>query len=666
MVELSFRLDDTFVQSYSLREVTWGFPSGDKGMSIGELTFLRTYSKLKEDGTKERWHETVRRVVEGVYSIQHDYVTEVTGTEWDWLKAQASAQEMYNRMYTFKFWAPGRGLENMGTEGVNGWGYSDRLYNCSFESTAGGGTSAYGRLFSKSMRGVGVGYDTIGAGRDSIRKPNGSYVYVIPDSTEGWVDSTIALLDAFFTGSPEPYFEYGGIRKKGSIIRSGGVAPGSEPLRLLHERIRRYYRGRIGQRTSSRTIVDTCNLIGKAVVAGGKRRTALISLGAYHDKDFANLKDFNLPENAERLDPDNGWGWASNNSLVLDSSDPFDFEEYAESVITGEPGLFFQDLQQNYGRLIDGYQPGIDPGTGTNPCGEITLENGETCNVVSTNPQAHSSMQDYLRTLKFAFLYAKSVTLMQTSWKHTNAVQMRNRRIGISMTGIAQFLEHHSLSQLTRWMDRGYHEIKHWDQVYSRWFGVRESIKLTTIKPEGTASLLAGATPGVHYPVHSTYIRRMQFAETDPLLEVLADAGYTIDDAKGHDTTKVVELPVKGEHVPSERDMSIEQKFAVAILAQTFWSDNAVSFTLKYWPGEKERLATLLRTHVGEYKSIACDPIYADESNAKELQLPYQGISDLQYEQECAKLEKVDLEYVYGNGEEAVGDKFCDGDVCVL
>jgi ribonucleoside-triphosphate reductase len=667
-MELAFKLDDAFVDEYSLRSVPWGFPSGDKGMSIGELTFLRTYSRKQEDGSKERWHETVRRVVEGVYSIQKDYVENVIGTPWDEDKAQASAQEMYERMFTFKFWPPGRGLENMGTEGVNGWGYSDRLYNCAFESTRGGGSAPYGNLFSKSMRGVGVGYDTLGAGADRIQSPVGTYEYVIPDSTEGWVHSTTALLDAFFTGGPLPIFEYGGIREKGSPIRSGGIAPGADPLRLLHTRLTEYYGRLSGSLTTSRTIVDTANLIGKAVVAGGKRRTALISLGDHRDDDFRNLKNFDLPENAERMDPKTGWGWASNNSLVLTREDSMDFEEYAAMQINGEPGLFVRDLQQNYGRMIDGQQTGIDgDAEGTNPCGEITLESGETCNVVSINLNNHSTREDYLRTCKFAFLYAKTVTLMRTSWKHTNAVQMRNRRIGVSLTGVSQFLQWHADTTLALWMDEGYEELKGWDKVYSRWFGVRESIKLTTIKPEGTASLLAGATPGVHYPVHSTYIRRIQFADTDPLLQVLADAGYTIEDANGHDTTKVVEFPVKTEPIPSERNLSIEQKLRVALLAQRYWSDNAVSFTLKFWPHEKEELARVLQKYWGQYKSITCDPIYGDESNAKEMQLPYQGISDLQYAAECDKLDAVDLERIYeGAGLAAVGDKFCDGDICVI
>lgn len=665
-MELSFRLDDAFVDSYEDREIRWGFPSAG-GLSIGELTYLRTYSRKKEDGSKERWHETVRRVVEGVYSIQKEYVENVVGSEWDEDKALRSAREMYSRMFTFKFWAPGRGLENMGTEGVNGWGYSDRLYNCAFESTGVGGSTPFGRIFDKSMRGVGVGYDTLGAGRNRILEPRGKYSYDIPDSTEGWVYSTVALLDAFFTGSPLPVFNYGLIREKGSVIRSGGVAPGPEPLRLLHKRLEEYYRGRVGNLTTSRTIVDTANLIGKAVVAGGKRRTALISLGSYRDRDFANLKNFNLPENAERLDPKTGWGWASNNSLVLNSDDDFDLDEYASWQINGEPGLFYKDLVQNYGRMVDGYQKGIDPAIGVNPCGEMPQEDGETCNVVTINMANHNTFEDFLRTTKFAYLYAKSVTLMKTSWKHTNAVQMRNRRIGVSLTGVAQFLAGKHSYQLAHWMDAGYKEVRGWDKIYSRWLGVRESIKVTTIKPEGTASLLAGATPGVHYPVHSTYIRRMQFAETDPLLDVLAEAGYTVEDANGHDTTKVVEIPVRGPQLPSERDLSVRQKLEVAILAQKYWADNGVSFTLTYWPEETQELAYWLKSYKGSYKSITCLPIYGDESNAKELQLPYQGISDLQYQAECDKVGEIDLDRVYETtGVEATGDRFCDGEACLI
>ena len=663
---MEFRLDDSFIDTYASRPVAWGFPSSD-GLSIGELTYLRTYSRKREDGTKERWHDTVRRVVEGTYTVQKEYVRDVIGTPWDEEKAQLSAQEMYDRMFSFKFWAPGRGLENMGTEGVNGWGYADRLYNCAFESTRGGGSTPFSRIFSKSMRGVGVGYDTLGAGSNRIHKPTGSYVYVIPDSTEGWVDSTAALLDAFFTGGPIPEFRYGLIRKKGSIIRSGGTAPGPDPLRLLHERLTRYYMERVGNLTTSRTIVDTANLIGKTVVAGGKRRTALISLGDYRDTDFKNLKNWNLPENMERLNVHDGWGWASNNSLVMNSDDPLDFEDFASMQINGEPGLFIKDLQQNYGRMIDGYNQGVDMCEGTNPCGEISLFNGETCNVASINTAAHTSRRDFLRTCKFVFLYAKTVTLMKTSWQHTNAVQMRNRRIGVSLTGVAQFLDRHSTSELAQWMDSGYQTIRHWDRVYSEWFGVRESIKVTTIKPEGTASLLAGATPGVHYPVHSTYIRRMQFSDNDPLLQVLAEGGYHIEPANGHDSTMVVEIPVRGPQVASERELSIRQKLDVALLAQEYWSDNAVSFTLTYWPEEEAELAKALKDSWGRYKSITCMPIYGDESNAREKQLPYQGISDLTFEEECAKLRPVDLNRVYeSEGIEQVGDKYCEGDRCIL
>ncbi len=666
---LSFALQDEFIDVYKDRPVAWGFPSA-AGLTVGELTFLRTYSRKKEDETKERWHETVRRVVEGSYSIQKDYIQNVTHTTWDDEKAQRSAQEMYERMFGFKFWAPGRGLENMGTEGVNGWGYSDRLYNCAFESTRDGGSAPFARLFTKSMRGVGVGYDVRGAGKNTIHEPKGHYPYTVSDSTEGWVQSTTALLDAFFTGGPIPKFNYDRIRPKGSPIRSGGRAPGAEPLRSLHRRLERYYRARSGEQTTSRTIVDTANMIGKAVVSGGKRRTALLVLGSKYDADFMRLKDPTNPANAERLGKD-GWGWAANHSIDVFSTDNIDWDEYAASQIYGEPGIFVRDLVQTRGRMIDPSYVYHDPfAIGTNPCGEISLENHETCNVVSVNMATHSTKADFLRTLKFAFLYAKSVTLMPTSWSDTNVVQMRNRRIGVSLTGVIQFLANHSKQELVQWMHDGYQTLREWDEIYSRWFGVRESIKVTTIKPEGTASLLAGATPGVHYPVESTYIRRMQFDNGDPLIEVLADAGYYVEPYNGNpDSTSVVELPTKGPQVSTEKEVSIGDKLDIALIAQRYWADNSVSFTLTFDPKtEQERLGNLLRETWGQYKSITCMPMFeADSESGRELQLPYEGISDAKYDKLTHNIRPVDIERVYQEeGVEQVGDKFCETDHCEI
>lgn len=664
---LSFKLSEDVVENVANSPVPWGFQSGPN-LTVGELTYVRTYSAKKEDETKERWHETCRRTVEGAFSIQKDYVTRVLNATWDEDKAQRSAAEMFSLMHKFKFWPPGRGLENMGTAGVNGWGYADRLYNCAFVSTRDkhNPTRPFASLMSKSMRGVGVGFDTDGASiLRRIRTPKGRFHYPIPDTTEGWVDSTEALLKSYFHGAPLPHFAYDKIRPQGSSINSGGLAPGPGPLMEVHETLTGLLSGLSGQLLSSRLIVDIANIEGKGVVSGGKRRTALLALGYSHDTDYVNLKNWSLPENRER----SAWGWASNNSLKVHSEDTMDFNAYAEQQLQREPGLFLTDLVQNYGRLVDGYGHILDKATGTNPCGEISLEDGETCNLVSINLMQQDDVRDFLRTIKYAYLYAKSVTLMPTSWPDTNYVSMRNRRIGCSVSGVAEFVEKHGWAVLRKWLDKGYTEIRQWDKLYSEWLCVRESLKVTTVKPEGTAALLSASTPGVHYPVARNYIRRMRMSVNDPLLEVLEDAGYYIEADKGNpEYTMVVELPTKGPQIRDEQEVSVYEKLGLATMLQDVWSDNQISFTLTFDKDKVEDLASALKMNWGRYKSLSCAPIYEveDADEARDKQLPYQGITQEQCEEMIKKLKPVDLEYVYNNGLVAEGERYCSTDRCEI
>ena len=151
----------------------------------------------------------------------------------------------------------------------------------------------------------------------------------------------------------------------------------------------------------------------------------------------------------------------------------------------------------------------------------------EKCNLVETFPTRCDNLQDYLRTLKFAFLFSKSVTLLPVQWGESNEVMTRNRRIGVSMTGVAQFAEQHGWAELRRWQDAGYKEIRKWDEVYSAWLGVRESIRVSTVKPSGTVSLLWGVTPGVHWPRESGfYVRTIREMKDSPFAKAMEDAGY--------------------------------------------------------------------------------------------------------------------------------------------
>ena len=134
--------------------------------------------------------------------------------------------------------------------------------------------------------------------------------------------------------------------------------------------------------------------------------------------------------------------------------------------------------------------------SGGNPCLEQSLESFEMCCLVETFPARHESKEDYLDTLKYAFLYAKTVTLGSTHWSKTNQVMLRNRRIGCSMSGVAQFTAQHGLPGLLEWCEEGYDQVQKIDATLSEWLAIPESIKTTSVKPSGTVSLLAGATPG--------------------------------------------------------------------------------------------------------------------------------------------------------------------------
>jgi len=664
---LSFRLQDDFISEYADRQPNWGYDIG-AGNTLGELTFITKYSRRKEDGTKERWHEACRRVVEGTYSILKDHCHQ-NRTNWNDNKAQKAAQDAYHRLFTFKWTPPGRGLWMMGTEFIHERNNSAALQNCAFISTeklsahsARSATLPFVRLMEMSMLGVGVGFDTKGVGNLEIHEPTEAIQeIVIEDSREGWYESVAILLESyFFKNRACVDFDYGLIREAGELIKGfGGVAAGPSPLRDLHNSIRVMFAGRDGQRITSTDIVDLMNLIGKCVVAGNVRRSAEIAIGDASDTEFLDLKD--REKNPERMGA-NGWGFTSNNSIFATVGD--DYSEIVERIQdNGEPGFLWLDLCKSHGRMIDPPNNKDHRAAGTNPCGEQTLESYECCTLVETFPYHHDDLEDYKKTLKHAYLYAKAVTLMSTHWPETNEVMQRNRRIGCSVSGVAQFVEDRGWTVLKNWLDEGYMAVQLRDRQYSEWLGVRESIKTTSVKPSGTVSLLAGATPGVHWPTASdTYIRRMRFATNDPFVPILESAGYHLEeDVMDPKHTLVAEFPTQGPHVRTERDVTIWEKTELAVMAARFWADNQVSVTVTFQDHEKDQIPALLSAKDGQLKSLSLLPLL-DVGGAYK-QMPYEGISPEMQVQMRENLRPMSWDTLYdGAANDAEGERFCSND----
>ena len=134
---------------------------------------------------------------------------------------------------------------------------------------------------------------------------------------------------------------------------------------------------------------------------------------------------------------------------------------------------------------------------GSNPCLEISLENFEFCNLSECFLPNNETFEEFKETLKFAYLYCKTITLLPTEHTRTNEVQMRNRRLGVSVSGVVDSFNKHGMRKTIEWLNKGYKYLEELDKMYSEWFKVGRSIKISTIKPSGSVSLLAAVSPGV-------------------------------------------------------------------------------------------------------------------------------------------------------------------------
>jgi adenosylcobalamin-dependent ribonucleoside-triphosphate reductase len=667
----SFRLTEDFIDSYRNKKAPFGYRDAG-GNSVGEITFLRTYSRLKEDGTKETWSDVCERVINGMYSLQKDHCKK-SRLPWNDAKAQASAKEAFDRLFNLKWTPPGRGLWMMGTQIVNVQKNSAALQNCAFVSTSEmtklNPSKPFTFLMEASMLGVGVGFDDKGADKDFIIfEPNKTVVTdVIADDRESWARATGDLINSYLKPDQSPIeFDYSLIRPLGSPIKTfGGTASGPAPLVKLHEAIKKIFKDRAGEKLTRRDIADIGNLIGVCVVSGNVRRSAELLIGRIDDQDFLNLKNAEVFPERNSYDSENpGWGWMSNNSVEVSVGQ--DLSPIVDGIArNGEPGVIWMDMSRKYGRLADPPNNKDHRVAGFNPCAEQSLESYECCTLVETYLGRHDSLEDYKRTLKFAYLYAKTVTLLPTHWEETNAIMQRNRRIGTSMSGVADFADGNGMPVLRDWMDQGYKTVQRYDNIYSEWLGVRESIKMTTVKPSGTVSILAGESPGVHWTPGGKYFNRaIRFSNEDPMLPLFRLANYRVEPAsESPSTTSVVFFPIESSAVRSEKDVTIFEKMSLAAVAQRYWSDNSVSVTISFnAETEKQHVGTVLHMYDGQLKTVSFLP----EGNTTYPQMPYTQITKEQYEQDgVMKLFPIDFSGVYaGMAADAIGESYCTTDSC--
>ena len=603
--------------------------------SVGYLTFKRTYSRKfnPEDSDlapTEEFIDTINRVISASDKQLHCGFSK---EEEDRLRGY---------LLKLKGSVAGRFWWQLGTPTVDRLGLAS-LQNCAF-TVVDHPIVPFTWCMDMLALGAGVGYniqkvhvDKLPAVREWFRAPtrvdNGGADFIIPDSREGWVRFLAKTLKAAFLSERKEKgsFTYSTqvVRGKGTPIKGfGGVASGPEDLCWGIGKISEILIRRSGKKVRPIDCLDIMNIIGHIIVAGNVRRSAQIALGDADDIEFLLAKRWSIGKIPS-------WRAMSNNTVVCD--DIRDLHEYFwdSFEVAGEPlGLFNLKLSRKVGRLGETQYP--DPEVmGVNPCAEQTLAPYETCCLAEVFLPNVITKEEFLDILTLLYRINKHSLLLSCHHPETDAIVHKNMRMGIGLTGVLQA----SKEQLS-WLDGGYEHLRDYDKRYSQLHGLNQSVKLTTIKPSGTLSLLPGVTPGIH-PGYSQYMfRRIRVAAEHSLVDVCKSYGYPVEYQKNSDGTDdyntiVVTFPFAyPEGTKLAKDMTAIDQLKEVKKMQEQWSDNSVSCTVYYRKEELPAIKEYLGKHYkSNYKSLS----FLQHSEHGFLQAPYEEVTKEQYDDLVSK-----------------------------
>ena len=645
------KLNKKFVAPYKNKPFELGY--GD----MSELILLLKYSRLKPDGNKESWAEIVERVVNGLLWIVENY------TDYSYLPRELRqiAENAYDDIYNMRVLPAGRPLANLGTTVVQDKKLGAALYNCAFVSfNETDPVTAVEYIMDMSMLGVGVGIDVSIKHTRKLYKPIDirSNRYVIPDTREGWVYALRLLLNSYLhEGVYRVEFDYSDIRPKGSLIRGmGGIHEGYKPLEKMLEDIRKVLNSH--DTFNTRVAADISNMIGVCVVNGGQRRTALLLLGQYDDEEFISLKDYET--NPERL----SFGYTSNNSPYLNVGQNYD--NLVTRISRGEDlGAVWLENARTYGRMNGTIDTSDIKVSGFNPCVEIGLENFELCNLVEFNPNNMKGEKEYEQALKTAVFIAKVISNMEIHWEETREVVRRNRRFGISQSGIVEYIGKVGIGKYKTQLNKWYDMVQRFDAEISTRLGIPNSIRTTTVKPSGSLSKIMGTSAGVHHATSKYMIRRVEVPSSSPLLQMMVERGYKVEPSVYKENVHVVEFPIDNSHVKTIDEVSLRDQFELAAFMQENWADNAVSVTFSLNKSEVQSIKHLIEEFQHKLK---CASFLIRDDNIYE-QLPEEPISYERFLEETgnskSKISLADAIKGY-SVDDAHPDNYCTTDVCDL
>lgn len=336
-------------------------------------------------------------------------------------------------------------------------------------------------------------------------------------------------------------------------------------------------------------------------------------------------------------------------------------------------------LEAKYGNIIDSveyiteeevFDITVDNATHTfwsgghnvSNCGEIPLESYELCNLSEVFPTRCNTKAEFYGALELASFYSSTVSLLPTHRPETNEVVNRNHRIGVSISGIADWFDAFGAADCIPMMRKGYKIVKRVNTKLAKEAGVSPSIRVTCVKPSGSISQLAGVSSGMHFPTFKYAIRRMRVGDKSNIVDVLKNAGIPWEVDTYSDNTLVFEFPIDQGKTRPAKEVSAWEQFALLSTLQREWADNMVSCTVYFDPKtEASQIEHMLGQYAPTIKSVSMLPHTDAGAYA---QMPYEGITKEEYEARKEAIRPINWE-TFG-GSDGMDSKFCNNDTCMI
>ena len=609
---------------------------------LSDLTVHMKYSRfLKEESRRESWNEIVSRNEE-MHLRKHPLLEREIRSAFNLVRDKKVLPSMRSMQFG------GKPIEIA----------NNRIYNCAYMPID--DTTAFSESMFLLLGGTGVGYSVqkhhVKDMSPIVPKVGKNITYTIPDSIEGWSYAVQELIDSYFLNGCDITFDYGEIRPKGSPIKtSGGRAPGPLPLKHCIESVNNILKELPeGHKLTPLQAHDIMCYIAEAVLSGGIRRAAMISLFSADDKEMLTAKVGNWWEtNPQRA--------RANNSIVLrrDKVSKGFFENLWETVREsgcGEPGFYFTNNKD----------------WGTNPCCEIALKPFQFCNLTEINVSNLEDKKDFHERVRAATIIATlqaSYTrfhLLRNVWEETTKAEAL---IGVSMTGIA------SNKVFDYDLEEASSLVKEINEEFAKQIGINPAARTTCVKPAGTTSLTLGTSSGIHAWHNDYYIRRIRVNKTEPIYRYLKDNHEAMieDESFNPQDMAVISIPQKSPEGAILRNESPMELLRRIKTVSNKWvkgghvdGDNThnVSATISLKEDEWEQVGQWMWHNRDCYNGLSVLPY----NGGTYVQSPFEDCSKDTYENMMKTLNQLDLSKVTEHEDitNLGGEIACAGGVCEI